>query len=88
MTRKVGQIYKLKVFTKIMDYKKNIKILIPPKFANGHLCLSDYCVFHYKMSYKGNYFDVKNQKIVKWNDKRFNIKWPINSKPILSKRDK
>ena len=26
------------------------QILIPPNFANGFLCLSDECVYHYKLS--------------------------------------
>ena len=56
-------------------------------YANGHLCLSDSCLFHYKLSYKGKYFDVDKQKVLKWNDTRVNIKWPIKSKPIMSMRD-
>ena len=78
----------LKVYTMYLTHTKNVQVLIPPRFANGHLCISDYCVFHYKMSYNGSYPDVKSQKVVKWNDKRFKIKWPIKFKPILSKRDK
>ena len=46
-----------------------------------------YCLFHYKLSYKGSYFDHKNQFSVRWNDPKLKIKWPIK-KPILSKRDK
>ena len=50
------------------------------------LCLSNECVLHYKLSYKGRYDDTDKQFSIKWNDKRINIKWPIK-KPILSKRD-
>ena len=71
----------------ILDQKKNIQILVPPMYANGHLCLSDSCLFHYKLSYKGKYFDVDKQKVLKWNDTRVNIEWPIKSKPIMSMRD-
>jgi len=71
----------------ILEQKKNIQILVPPMYANGHLCLSDNCLFHYKMSYKGKYSDVDKQKVLKWNDARVNINWPIKSKPITSKRD-
>ena len=70
-----------------LDYKKPILILVPPYFANAHLCLSRECVFHYKWSYKGKYFDVDKQKSYLWNDPKINIKWPIKN-PILSKRDK
>ena len=62
-------------------------ILVPPYYANGHLCLSTVCLFHYKWSYKGKYIDAKKQKTYLWNDPKINIKWPIK-KPILSKRDK
>ena len=77
----------LKYKSWILDQKKNVQILVPPMFANGHLCLSDSCLFHYKLSYKGKYFDIDKQKVLKWNDIRVNIKWPIKSKPIMSKRD-
>lgn len=71
----------------ILDYKKQKSILIPPYFANGHLCLSDICIFHYKWSYEGKYFDTNKQKSYKWNDPKLKIFWPIKN-PILSKRDK
>ena len=71
----------------IIDHKKPTLILIPPYYANGHLCLSDECVFHYKWSYKGKYVDATKQKSYRWNDPKLNIKWSI-SNPILSRRDK
>jgi dTDP-4-dehydrorhamnose 3,5-epimerase len=70
----------------ILSSKNKLQVLVPPKFLNAHLCISDECIFHYKLSYKGNYNDVKNQTSVKWNDPRLKIKWPIK-KPSLSKRD-
>ena len=71
----------------IIDHLKPKLILIPPYYANAHLCLSKICIFHYKWSYKGKYVDATKQKSYRWNDPKFNIKWPIK-KPILSKRDK
>ena len=62
-------------------------ILVPPYYANGHLCLTNMCLFHYKWSYKGRYLDKDKQKSYLWKDPKINIKWPIK-KPILSKRDK
>jgi|TARA_B100001063_G_C16622620_1_gene481521 dTDP-4-dehydrorhamnose 3,5-epimerase len=70
-----------------LDHKKPSLILIPPYYANAHLCLSKICLFHYKWSYKGKYIDATNQKSYRWNDPKINIKWPIK-KPILSERDK
>lgn len=60
------------------------QILIPPNYLNGHLVLSDQAGFYYKWSeyYKG----AENQFSVRWNDPRFNIKWPTD-KPELSSRD-
>lgn len=77
----------LKVKNLILDYRKNVQVLIPPNFLNGFLCLSEKCVFHYKLSYKGRYFDVGKQIALKWNDKKLSINWP-KKKYILSKRDK
>jgi|TARA_B100000780_G_scaffold242901_1_gene185908 dTDP-4-dehydrorhamnose 3,5-epimerase len=71
----------------ILDHKTPKSILIPPYYANAHLCLSDFCIFHYKWSYKGKYVDASDQKSYRWNDPKFKIKWPIK-KPILSLRDK
>ena len=62
-------------------------VLIPPYYANGHLCLSDFCVFHYKWSYKGKYIEAEKQSSYKWDDPKIGIKWQIKM-PIISKRDK
>ena len=55
-------------------------------FANGHFVMKDDSIFSYKMAYKNEFNDVENQKTIVFNDKRFNIDWPIPN-PILSKRD-
>ena len=70
----------------ILSQQNGLQILIPPNHANGHLCLSNECLFHYKLSYKGRYIDAEKQLSIKWNDPKLNIKWGIK-KPILSKRD-
>ena len=53
----------------ILDYKKPKMILIPPYYANGHLCITTTCIMHYKWSYKGKYIDAKNQKTYKLRTK-------------------
>lgn len=63
--------------------KNRSQVLVPPKFGNGHVVLSEKAIFHYKQS---TYYDPKKQFTVKWNDPRFNIAWPVQD-PILSKRD-
>lgn len=59
------------------------QVLIPPKFANGHLVLSEQAVFHYKQS---TYYDRPGQFTIMWNDPVLNLPWPVKN-PILSKRD-
>ena len=41
----------------------------------------------YKMAYDGEYNDENKQKTIVFNDKRFNVEWPV-AQPILSKRDR
>ncbi len=76
----------LKYKTWILKHEKPTLILVPPHYANAHLCLSDKCVFHYKWYYKGKYIDTNKQQSYRWNDPKIKIKWPIK-KPILSRRD-
>jgi len=70
-----------------LNNKNKKQILVPPDFVNGYCVLSDFAVFHYKLAYEGEYFDVAQQMVVKWNDERLNINWPVKN-PILQKRDK
>ena len=70
----------------IIDHISPKTVLLPPHYANAHLCLSKFCIFHYKWSYTGKYIDAKKQVSIRWNDPKINVKWPIK-KPILSKRD-
>ena len=77
----------LKYKSWILSHDKPTLILVPPYFANAHLCLSKKCVFHYKWSYKGRYIEASKQNSYRWNDPKIKIRWPIK-KPILSSRDK
>lgn len=67
-----------------LNEKTRLQILIPNGCVNAHLCMSDECIFNYKLS--ENYVDQQNQLSIKWNDPKYNIWWPITT-PILSKRD-
>ena len=60
-----------------------VQILVPPKFGNGHLVLSDLAVFHYKQTTE---YNRSGQFTILWNDPNINIWWPIDN-PILSVRD-
>lgn len=67
----------------ILSDENRLQVLIPPKFGNGHVVLSDIAIFHYKQS---TYYDRARQFTILWNDPKLNIRWPV-SNPILSKRD-
>ena len=63
--------------------KNYSQVLIPPKFGNGHLVLSESAIFHYKQTTE---YNREGQFTIKWDDEDFGIWWPI-SNPTLSKRD-
>ena len=67
-----------------LNDKNRHQILIPPGCANGHLCLSDSCLFHYKQS--AYYQGADKQFTLRWNALN-EVFWPI-SNPVLSERDK
>lgn len=67
-----------------LSFENKLQILVPPKFGNGHLVLSEDCIFHYKQN---SQYDRSSQFTIKWNDPKYNFKWKINN-PILSERDK
>ena len=64
--------------------KNRIQLLIPAGCANGHLCLSEKCIFSYKQSQL--YSGAQNQFTIRWDDPLFKIPWPVND-PLLSVRD-
>ena len=67
--------------------KNRHQLLIPPGCVNGHLCLSDECIFHYKLSKE--YVPIDKQLSITWNDPEYNIFWPVSySNLILSDRDR
>lgn len=67
----------------VLSEHNRLQVLVPPKFGNGHLVLSEQAIFHYKQSTS---YNRASQFTVLWNDKKLNIWWPIKN-PILSRRD-
>ena len=67
-----------------LDDKSGRAIFVPAGCVNGHLCLSDKCIFFYKWSKPYNGAD--NQVTIKWDDPLLGLKWKINN-PIMSTRD-
>ena len=71
-------------FTITLSDRNKEQVLIPPGCGNGHLVMSDECVFSYKLD---QYYHRESQFTIKWNDDQYNIPWPIKH-PILSERDR
>lgn len=63
--------------------KNRLQVLIPPKFGNGHLVLSETAIFHYKQTTN---YNRASQFTILWNDPKFDFWWPVKN-PILSRRD-
>ncbi len=67
----------------VLSDQNRLQVLIPPKFGNGHLVLSEQAIFHYKQT---TYYNRAGQFTLFWNDPQLNIWWPVKN-PILSRRD-
>lgn len=67
----------------VLSDSNHHQVLVPPKYGNGHLVLTEKAIFHYKQS---TYYNPQDQFTYLWNDPQFNIWWPIKN-PILSRRD-
>ncbi len=59
------------------------QVLVPPKFGNGHLVLSEMALFHYKQN---TYYNPQGQFTLLWNDPELAIWWPVKQ-PLVSRRD-
>lgn len=67
----------------VLSEENRLQVLVPPKFGNGHLVLSERAIFHYKQS---TYYNRAGQFTILWNDSGLNIPWPTRD-PIISERD-
>ena len=67
----------------VLSDRNRRQVLVPPRFGNGHLVLSDLAIFHYKQS---AYYNRSGQFTILWNDPQLNLWWPVKN-PIVSRRD-
>ena len=67
----------------VLSDSNRLQVLVPPKFGNGHVVLSELAIFHYKQS---SYYDRASQFTILWNDSKLNIWWPVKT-PTVSRRD-
>jgi dTDP-4-dehydrorhamnose 3,5-epimerase len=67
----------------VLSAHNHLQVLVPPKFGNGHLVLSEQAIFSYKQT---TLYNRAGQFTLHWNDPALKIWWPIQQ-PILSPRD-
>lgn len=68
----------------VLDDQSRRQVFVPPGVLNGHLCITDECLFWYKLT--SPYAGPESQETVRWDDQELDILWPITD-PILSLRD-
>ncbi len=76
-----AQYRKWEAFT--LSDRNRRQVLVPPRFGNGHLVLSETAMFHYKQD---TYYDRAGQFTLLWNDPELGLWWPI-ADPVVSRRD-
>lgn len=67
----------------VLSDQNHLQVLIPPKFGNGHVVLTDQAIFHYKQT---TYYNRESQFTLPWNDPELRIWWPVTN-PVISQRD-
>lgn len=70
--------------SEILSAENKKQLWIPEGFAHGFLTISEFAEVVYKTS---NYYSPEFEKVIPFNDKRFNIDWPKPDQYILSDRD-
>ena len=58
---------------------------IPPGFAHGFLVLSEMAEFLYKTT---DYWAAVHERCIRWNDSEIQIKWPLDTTPLMSVKDR
>ncbi len=61
------------------------QLWVPAGFAHGFLVLTDGTEFLYKTT---DYYAPEYERSLLWNDPTLGIKWPIQSEPQLSEKDR
>ena len=58
---------------------------IPEGFAHGYLVLSEHAIVMYKTT---DYYAPEHERTILWNDRELGIRWPLESAPIVSDKDR
>jgi dTDP-4-dehydrorhamnose 3,5-epimerase len=68
----------------ILSSANKRQLWVQEGFAHGFLVLSETAEVLYKTT---DYYAPEHERVLLWNDPDIEIDWPINSAPILAKRD-
>ena len=68
--------------------KNRKSIIIPHGCGNAFYTTINDTIYHYKLSYEGDYKDFDEQFTLSWDDKDLAIAWNLSDMPLLSRRDK
>ena len=60
-------------------------IWIPPGFAHGYMVLSEHAIVFYTTT---DYYAPEHERTILWNDRELAIRWPLESDPIVSDKDR
>ena len=60
-------------------------IWIPPGFAHGYMVLSEHAIVFYKTT---DFYAPEHERTILWNDRELAIRWPLESDPIVSDKDR
>jgi dTDP-4-dehydrorhamnose 3,5-epimerase len=60
-------------------------VWIPAGFAHGYLVLSEHAIVLYKTT---DYYSPEHERTILWNDPELAIRWPLESQPIVSEKDR
>lgn len=60
------------------------QLWVPPGFAHGFLVISDLAEVLYKTT---DYYAPEHERSILWNDPELAIAWPLQTEPILSRKD-
>ena len=80
--RKKSKTY-LKVFAIKLDDNNNKMLYVPKGFAHSFLTLKDNSEVIY---FSSNFYDPASEAGIRYNDKKFKIKWPIKPR-LISEKD-
>jgi len=68
-----------------LTHKNKKQIWVPENFAHGFYVLEENTEVVYKTT---DFYNSEEERSIKWDDKDISIRWPIDTTPSLSSKDK